>query len=112
MHIVHNKFQTTSEARIKEFPEKYAHLKYLHDILCEDEQSIQKIEGTTEEVVKSWIAQAFVINYLSEDLYRVTPPKMAEIKSQLYVHEVTVKLLEPVDYKTIVAEANAWGKFC
>ena len=36
---------------------------------------------------------------------------MTEIKSQLIMHEVTVKLLEPVDYKTIVAEANAWGEF-
>ena len=36
---------------------------------------------------------------------------MAEIKSQLVVHEVIVKLLEPVDYKTIADEANAWGEF-
>ena len=36
---------------------------------------------------------------------------MAEIKSQLAMHEATVKLLEPVDYKTIAAEANAWGEF-
>ena len=35
---------------------------------------------------------------------------MAEIKSQLVVHEVTVRLLEPIDYKTIAAEANPWGK--
>ena len=36
---------------------------------------------------------------------------MVEIKSQLVVHEVTVRLLEPLDYKTIVAEAIAWGEF-
>ena len=52
-----------------------------------------------------------ISSYLLEDLYRVTLPKMAEIKSQLVVHEVTVKLLELVDYKTIAAEANAWGEF-
>ena len=27
------------------------------------------------------------------------------------MHEVIVRLLEPVDYKTIVEEANAWGEF-
>ena len=36
---------------------------------------------------------------------------MAEIESQLVVHEVTVRLLEPVDYQTIAEGANAWGEF-
>ena len=63
----------------------------------EDELNIHKIEGITEEAVKNWIVQASVGNYLLEDLYRVTPPKMAEIKSQLAVHEVTIRLLDPLD---------------
>ena len=63
----------------------------------EDELSIQTIEGINEKSIKFWIAKASVINCLLEDLYRVTPPKMAEIKSQLAVHEVTVKLMEPLD---------------
>ena len=62
-------------------------------------------------MVKEWIAKELVSNSLLEDLYQVTLPKMAEIKSQLDVHEVTVRLLEPLDYKTSVAEADAWGKF-
>ena len=93
MHIVHNKCQTSSATKIKEFPGKDEHMKYLQDRLREDELSIQKIEGTNEEAVKKPIAQASVGNYLFEDLYRVTPPKMVERKSQLVVHEVTVKLL-------------------
>ena len=60
---------------------------------------------------KNCISHASVGNFLLEDLYMVNPPKMAEIKSQLVVHELTVKLLEPVDYKTIAKEANAWGEF-
>ena len=79
--------------------------------MCDDELRIQKIEGINEEAVKNWITQDSVSNYLLEDLYRATPPKMTEIKSQLVVHEVTVKLLEPIDYKTIAEEANVWGEF-
>ena len=47
----------------------------------EDEQSIQKIEGISEEVVKIWIAQAVVSNNLLEDLLRLTSPKVAELES-------------------------------
>ena len=111
MCIVHNKCQTSLAAKIKEFPDKDEHLKYLKDRLCEDELSIQKFEGIIEEVVKYQIAQASVSNYLLEDMYRVTTLKMAEIKSQLAVHEVTVRSLELAGYKTIVEEANAWGEF-
>ena len=111
MHLVHNKFQTSSASNIKYFPDKDQHLNYLHDRLDEHEQRIQKIEGISDEVVKSWIAQASISNHLLEDLYRVTPPKMAEVESQLAVHEVTVRLLEPVDYRTIIKEANSWGEY-
>ena len=52
MHIVHNKCQPSSAEKIKEFPSKDEHLKYLKDRLREDELSIQKIKGITEEVVK------------------------------------------------------------
>ena len=36
---------------------------------------------------------------------------MAEIESQLVVHEMTIRLLDPVDYRTIVEGANAWVEF-
>ena len=40
MCIVHNKCQTSSVTKINEFPNKYEHLKYLKDRLCEEELSI------------------------------------------------------------------------
>ena len=97
--------------KTEEFTNKDEHLKYIQGRLREDELSIQQIEGITEKAVKDWIAKASINNCLLEDMYRVTPPKMAEIKSQLAVHEVTIRLLEPFDYKTIVAEADALGEF-
>ena len=111
MCIVHNKWKNSPAAKIKEFPDKDEHLKYLQDRLREDELSIQKIKGITEEVVKYWIAQASINNYLLEYLYKVTPPKMTEKESHLVVHEVSVRLLEQVEYRNIAEEANAWGKF-
>ena len=62
-------------------------------------------------MVKIWIAQSSVSNYLLEDLYRLTPPNVTLVKGQLVVHEVIVSLLEPVDYWTIRKEANAWGEY-
>ena len=72
---------------------------------------ILTIKGIIEKVVNNWVAQVTVSNFLLEDLLRVTPPKAVEIKSQLAIHEVTVRLLEPMDFKTIVAEATAWKEF-
>ena len=62
-------------------------------------------------MVKTWITQASVINYLLEDLYRLSPPKVTTMETHLVVHEVTVILLEPIDYQTIIGEANAWGEY-
>ena len=86
-------------------------MKYLQEILQEDDISIQQVKGITKKVVKSLVAQATVNNCLLEDQLGVTLPKVAGIQSQLAIHEVTFKLLEPVDFKTIIAEVAAWKEF-
>ena len=86
-------------------------MKNIQDRLHEDEQSIQKIEDISKEVVKILIAQAVVNNYLLEDLLRLTPPKVTKVESQLCVHEITVRMLESVDYRTIIEQDNARGEF-
>ena len=62
-------------------------------------------------MVKSLVAQAAISNCLLEDQLVVTPPKATEIKSQLVIHEVTDRLLEPMDFKTIIVEDVAWKEF-
>ena len=52
-----------------------------------------------------------VSNFLLEDQLRVTLPKATEIKSHLAIHEVIVRLLEPMDFKTITAEVSARKEF-
>ena len=56
--------------KIKNFPDKDQHLKFLQDKLLEDEQYIQKMEIIGEEDVKTWLAQAAVNNHRLEDLYK------------------------------------------
>ena len=57
------------------------------------------------------VAQVAVINCLQEDQLRVTPQRVAEIKSQLVVHEVSVRILDPMDFRAIAKDAAAWKQF-
>ena len=98
MCITHNRCQASAATQVQEFPGKVQHLKNLQDKLQVDEQSIKKIESINEEAIRIWVAQASVHKYLLEYLLRLTPPKVKEIESQLAKHEVTARLLEPVDY--------------
>ena len=77
----HNRCQTSSAKRLQEFPDQEDHLKYLHDRLQEDELHIQLVKGMDEKVVKGLVAQAAVSNFMLEDQLRVTPQRVAEIKS-------------------------------
>ena len=63
------------------------------------------------KVIKSLVDQAAVSNFLLEDHIRVTPARLAEIQSQLSVDEVTVRILEPMDFKTITADATTLKQF-
>ena len=82
-----------------------------YDKLQEDELSIQQVKGLKKKVVKNLVAQAAICNFPLEDQLRVTPPRATQLKSQLYVHEVTVRLLEPMDFRTIGADAATWKQF-
>ena len=60
--VTHNKCQTSSEKILQNFLAQEENLKQLHEILQEDELSIQLIKGLNEKVIKSTIAQAAVSN--------------------------------------------------
>ena len=57
------------------------------------------------------VAQAAVSNCLLEDQLRVTPHKVEDIKLQLVVHEVIVRILEPMDFRSIAEDVAAWKQF-
>ena len=86
-------------------------MKYLHDRQQEDKLHIQLVKGLNEKVVKGLVAQAAVSNFLLDDQLRVTPQRVADIKSQLSKHEVIVRFLEPTDFETIAADVVLWKQF-
>ena len=86
-------------------------MKYLHDRMQEDEIHIQLVKGLNEKVIKGLVAQATISNCLLEDHLRVTPLRVADIKSKLSKQEVTVRFLEPIDFDTIAADVVAWKQF-
>ena len=57
------------------------------------------------------VAQVAVSNCLLEEQLRVTPQRVAEIKSQLAMHEVLVRILQPMDFGTIAEDAAVWKQF-
>ena len=80
MLITHNKCLTPLAQRLQEFPEHEEHLKQLKDKLQEDELNIQLVKGLDAKVIESLVGQAAVSNCLLEDLLRVTPTRVADIK--------------------------------
>ena len=81
MHQVHERCHLPSAAKKNEFPNKYQLVTYLQDRLHEDEQYIQKMEATSEDDVRTWVAQALASNYILEDLFRTTPEKVTGMES-------------------------------
>ena len=62
-------------------------------------------------MIKSVISQAVVRNFLLEDQLRVIPARMADIKTQVSKHEVTMRFLEPTEFEIIVSDVVAWKQF-
>ena len=69
------------------------------------------VKGLNEKLVKYLVAQGKVSNCLLEDHLRVTPQRVAKIKSQLSIHEVAVIFLEPTNFKIVAVDVVAWKQF-
>ena len=77
----------------------------------EDEQGTQLVKGLDEKVLKTAIAQTTVSSHLLEDQLRLIPARVANIKSQVAKHEITIRFLEPSCFETIETYVNIWKKF-
>ena len=64
-----------------------------------------------ENVMKTIIAQEVVSSHLLEDQLRLIPDRVANIKSQVSKHEITIRFLEPSGFETIETYVNIWKKF-
>ena len=77
----------------------------------EDEQGIRLVKGLDEKVLKTAIAHVAVSSHLLEDQLHLIPSRVANIKSQVAKHEITIIFLEPSGFETIATDANVWKKF-
>ena len=107
----YNSCQTSENKRLEELPEHQKYLKQLQVRWQEDKLGIQLIKSLDEKVLKTGIAQAAASNHLLEDQIRLIPARVANIKSQVAKHEITIRFLEPSSFETIVTDANIWKKF-
>ena len=85
--------------------------KQLQERWQEDEQAIQLVKGLDEKVLKNAVAHAAISSHLLEDQLRLILARVANIKSQVAKHEITIRFLEPSSFKNTASYANVWKKF-
>ena len=107
----YNHYQISANKRLYELPEHEKYLKQMQDRWQEDEMGTQLIKCLDERVLKNVIALETVSNRILEDQLQLIPSRMANIKSQVAKHEVTIIFLEPLEFETIVTNANTWKQF-
>ena len=72
---------------------------------------MRKLEAFTEEVIHYFVWKASINTYILEGICKITTEEVTQIDTQLKIHKVTLKLLEPMKYKTIAEEANTWAAY-
>ena len=75
------------------------------------EERISKIEWISQEAIGVWIVQVSVHKHMFEELPSQNVPKVKEIESQLSKHDITARVLDPVEYRIINEEAQAWDVY-
>ena len=108
--ITYNRCQTSVKRRLEEFLDHEGFLKKLQERWKEDEKCTQLVKGLDEKVLKTAIAHATISSHLLEDQLRLILARVANIKSQVAKHEITIIFLEPSRFKTIATYANIWKK--
>ena len=83
----------------------------LQDRLQEDTEYIRKVDAFTEEYIHHFVGNASINSYLLEDMCKNVAEEVACIETHLSIHEVTLQVLDPIKYKTITEEANAWATY-
>ena len=111
IHQVHEKCRIPLVPYITDLPEKDQCIELLQDVLREDLEYIRKMDAFKKDEIHHSVGQDFVNAYFLEDIFKATIQRVAHIETQLLIHEVTLQVLEPIKYKAIADEANAWAKY-
>ena len=111
IHLVHNHCMILRDSSYQVFLVGKEHMKNLQERLQKGEENISRLEAVSEEDIKIWIIQASGHKLLLEESLSQSTPKVKEIESQLSKHDVTIHVLELVEYQVISEQAQAWGVF-
>ena len=74
----------------------------------EDEQNIQQAKDLDEKILKYVVAHVAFNIHLLEDQLRLSPAKIEVVKNQAAKYEINIHFLEPSEFESIAAEAQAW----
>ena len=83
----------------------------LRDRLQEDIEYIRKVDDFTEEDIHHFVSKFSVDAYLFENMFKAATKELACLEMQLSIHEVTLQVLEPIKYKTIIEDVDAWTSY-
>ena len=72
---------------------------------------MQYVKDLDEQILKNAVAHSAVSIHLLEDQLRLSPARIEVVKNQTAKYEINICFLEPSDFESIAAKAQAWKKF-
>ena len=109
--VTYNRCQVSAEQRLEALPEHELLTEMLQSRYQEDEQKIQQVKDLDEQILKDVIAHAAVSIHFLEYQLRLSPSRIKVVKNQAAKYEINIRFLEPSEFESIAAEAQAWKKF-
>ena len=100
-----------TEQKLEALPEHELFTELLQSRCQEDEQKMQQVKDLDEQILKNAVAHLAVSIHLLEDQLRLSPARIEVVRNQATKYEINIRFLEPSDFESIAAEAQAWKKF-
>ena len=69
------------------------------------------MDAFIEEGIHYFVGQDSVNAYLLEDICKIVADEVADIETQLLIHELSLRFLDPIKYNTIALEVNACASY-
>ena len=109
--VTYNRCQVAAKQRMDAIPEHELFIEQLQSRYQEDEQKIQQVKNLNEQILKNAVTHVVVSIHLLEDQLRLSPARIEVVKNQAAKYEINIRFLEPSNFESIAAEAQAWKKF-
>ena len=74
-------------------------------------KDIQQLKDLDKQILKNAVAHASVSIHLLEYQLRLILARIEGFRNQDAKYEINIRFLEPSDFESIAAEAQAWKKF-